>query len=485
MNLIISEPHTTWMIDALNRREALTLAHASDGSQKPVRMGFLSRIWHFQNPNFHHERLTKLASIISKIISQQQRLSIADAAMNRPLKAARALLKEIGRHNIHSPEINSLRKEVTAAKLGISAHTLDENPGLQKFTEDHHLERYLLIYKHALQVDSNTQQISLLKNGSLQPWNTVDTEIQSWKKPCHQPQLAWIYGQKGIQQEDMYDWTTLKPFMKGNPADWDNQYVFEFCSCHNPHSFKNGNHSWLRLKTPSGDIYSVGLYRPDKMDWKDNLRFPLRIKPGHLMQPDVSEFWDYEITTVDFSISEETFFKIKQTIEEDKENEDLVFQLFNNNCLLYNKKLARLGGVDLPTLDNVMFYMAPLHIVQKVAGVMDKLPTFVQKICLYVSAFFLNIGQIFLGATIIDGKLNEKQKQKAVPHLNSFSDLFDVSKIYLNHPNTLGYKTRQTVLEWREKEIDLLNLTEKDPHILEKKIKEINLKLPPAYYTYA
>lgn len=482
MCLTVTESTIFGMIDALNRREIVTLTSTVEESPKTASMSILSRIWHWNDNKFHEKRLSKLAFVVAKVISQQQRLSIVDATKDRELKAARVLLKEIFRHNINSPEIETLRKEVTAAKLGISANTLDNNPGLQKFIEDHHLERYLLIYKHAIQMDTETQQISLYKNGKHLSWRTIVEEMQPWKKPLHQPHSAWVYGQDGIQNKDMYDWSELKPFMKGNPADWEHQYVFELCACHNPHSFKNGNHSWVRLKTPSGDIYSVGLYRPDKKDWTDNLKFPLRIKSGHLMQPDVSEFWDYEITTIDFAINEETFLKIKQTVEEDKKNEDLVFQLFNNNCLLYNKKLANLGGVDLPTLDNVMLYMAPVKIVQKMARYMNKLPTFVQKICLYVSAFFLNIGQVFLGATIVDKELNEKQKKKAVPHLNSFSDLFDISKIYLNHPNTLGYKTRQHVLEWRQQEIDFLNQTEKNPTILKEKIQNINFSLPPNYY---
>jgi hypothetical protein len=473
MNLTVADPAIDSIISSLNRRETIALT----SSNRAAPMGLFARLWRWCDVKFHEERLSKLAAVVANMISQQPRIPIEEATKNPPLKAARILLKEAVRHKVDLP---ILRKEVTAAKLGITAHTLDNNPGLQQFTEDHHLERYLYIYKDPLQVDLKTHQVALRKEGKFQPWSTISKEIQGWTKPARQPQLAWVYGQDGIQNKDMYDWTELKPFLKGNPADWHHQYVFEFCACHNPQSFKNGNHSWVRLKTPSGDIYSIGLYRPDKMDWTDNLRTPLRIKPGELMQPDVSEFWDYPITTVDFAINEETFLKIKQTIETDKKNEDQIFQLFNNNCVLYNKKLASISGVDLPTQDIALSYMASPSIVQSVGNFMSKLPSFVQKVALYVTAFFLNIGQILLGATIIDDRLNEQQRKKAVPHLNSFFDLFDINKIYFNHPNTLGYKTRLSVLNWRQKEIEAL--TETDSNILDKRIKEISLSLPPAYY---
>lgn len=472
---------TAPLIDGLNRRETLLLTSAQ-GTPKVVSMCLLGRLWRWHDARFHEERLSRLASVITKVIAQQERLPIEEAAKNRPLKAARVLIKEADCYNVHTTQIDALKKEVTAAKIGITADTLDKNPGLQKFVENHHLERYLLIYKDGLRTNPLTEEASLRKEGSFQPWSAIQEEITSWTKPAREPHLAWVYGQEGIQNKDMYDWTELKPFMQGNPADWDHQYVFEFCACHNPHSFKNGNHSWFRLKTPTGDIYSIGLYRPDKLDWKDNLRTPLRIKPGHLMQPDVSEFWDYEITTIDFAIKEETFLKIKEAVETDKKSEELVFQLFNNNCLLYNKKMASIAGVDLPTLDNAMHYMAPVSIVHRVENFINKFPSFVKKICLYVSAFFLNIAQVFLGATLIDASLNEKQRKNAVPHLNSFFDLFDINKIYLNHPNTLGYKTRQNVLQWRQQEIIAIHQTEMDPSIREKKIKDINLQLPPAYY---
>jgi hypothetical protein len=483
MNPIIIEPAINGITRALNAREMVSLEKNLDGtiSVKPV--GFFSRIWHWNDAKFHEKRLSNLAEIVAKIIDMQDHVSIKKATENPSLKAARNLLKEIRPWNFQTNAILKLQKEVCAAKLGINVIDLDNNPGFQQFTEKNHLERYLHIFKHSLQID-HTGAILILQNGKYQPWKKISEDSRSWPLLTSSPSLAWIYGKDGIQFQDMYDWQELKPFMKSDPSEWYHQYVFELCACHNPISIKNGVHSWFRLKTPSGDIYSAGLYRPDKLTWTENLKFPLRIKPGYLMQPDVSEFWDFEITTVSFTISEKQFHKIKQTVETDKKNEDLIFQMFDSNCLIYNKKLAQIGGVDFPTTENILTFAACPNTIHTATKIINILPSFVQKICLYVSAFFINIGQLCFGGCMIDNGLNEQQRKKASPYLKSILDVFDVNKIYINHPNTLKHVIRKKVHEWRQQQIEALNQSESNLEIIDKKTKQIMLSLPPSYYRY-
>lgn len=485
MSLGINNPTISAIGSAIKHNQVVTAVQTSNGTIEIKPLGLFARLWHWNDKKFHEARLTDLVSIVTKVISAQQRLTIAAAAEDTTLKVARNLLKDLKKQNINISAISDLKKEVVAAKLGISTITLDSNPGLQKFTEQYHLERYLLTYNHPFVIDQGTQEISLLKNGGFQPWNQIFKESQSWQTSTRSPKLSWVYGPEGIQNKDMYDWTELKPFLKGDPADWNHEYVFEFCACFNPHSIKNGNHSWFRLKTPTGDVYSVGLYEPGKGNVENNVKSPLRIKPAFLMQPDVSEFWDFPISTIGFTINEETFLKIKQTVENDKNTENLIFQLFNNNCVLYSKKLALIGGVDLPARDNILNFIIPAHVNRNVSSLMDKMPVFVQKISLFVAAFFLNITQSILGGYKIDKLLNENQKKLATPHLKTFKDLFDVNKIYLNHPSTLAFKTGLQVLEWRKKEIETLQQTESDAKLREEKEKQINLSLPPSYYTTA
>lgn len=469
---------------ALTFNSGIDMEAGPDHSLRIKPLGILARLWHWRDHSFHEQRFSRIASTVAKILACQKRLSIAAAAEDPSLKSARKILKQLQMHT-HALAVQDLKKEITAAKLGLSASTLDANPGLQAFAEMHHLERYLLGYRHTLQTSPKTQEVSLRKEGKWQPWSAISAEMKTWKKSTHSPQWAWVYGAKGIQNKDLYDWKELTPFIKGDPAEWNHQYVFEFCACFNPDSVKNGNHSWLRLKTPEGDIYSVGLYRPGKNSLWDNMKTPLRIKPGYLMQPDVSEFWDYPISTVDFAISEQDFKKIKSTIEADKQNEDLVFQIFNNNCMLYGKKLAKIAGVDLPTAEPICQLVTPPAIYRNVSAVISKLPLIVQKIGTLVMVFFLNLSQVFLGACRIDQKLNEQQRKRATPHLQSVWDLCDVNKIYLNHPNTLGSKIRPQVLAWRQQQLAELPQIEPNSQNRQKKENRIRLSLPPAYYISA
>jgi hypothetical protein len=458
---------------AVKQRQPIVVNSTQEKGIEVKPLGLWARFSHWNNKEYHEARISNIASVVAKVIAVQPRLSLQDAANDESLKSARNILKVLKMQNQGAHGLQVLKREITAAKLGISGNTLELNSGLQQFTEKYHLERYLLGYNHNLTVNPETQEVSLLKEGTFQSWRSINAEVQAWPKAMRSPTWTWAYGPNGIQNRDFYDWTELKPFMKGDPAEWNHEYVFEFCACYNPHSIKNGNHSWLRLKTPEGDIYSVGLYRPEKMGLIDNLKTPLRIKPGFLMNPDVSEFWDFPISTVDFAITKEQFLKIKETLEEDKKNENLVFQLFNNNCLLYSKKLAKIAGVDLPTDEHILNLIAPSSLKSRVNKLMGILPKCVQKVCLYVSTFFLNLLQVGLGACRIDKDLNAEQRKRAVPHLKSGWDLFDPSKVYLHHPTTLSSKTRPAVLAWRQEQISKLAV--KDERV-------INLRLPPAYY---
>lgn len=471
---------------AVNQGRAVAIEPLSDGTSKVKTLGLGARIWHWRDTQFHEARLSGLAFTVAKVLEVQQRVSIAEAAESKDLQRARNILKKLRVKIPSSPDIQQLKREITAAKLGISATTLECNQGLQEFAEKYHLERYLLGYQHTLQVDQANQKVSLLKEGCFQPWEQIHEDVKKWTQPKRSPpHWTWVYGEEGVQHKDFYDWTELKPFMKGNPADWDHQYVFEFCACQNPNSIKNGNHSWLRLKSPNGDIYSIGLYRPEKMGLMDNLKTPFRIKPGFLMQPDVSEFWDFPISTVNFKISEESFLKIKQSIEADKKNEDTVFQLFNNNCLLYSKKLAKIAGVDLPTGENVLNLISPPGLKNRVAAFMEKLPTVVQKVCSFVVTVFANLLQIALGGCRIDKDLNPQQKKRAVPHFQSIRELGDSKKLELHHPTAISFKVLPAIQAWRQQEIGKMRQTESDPQKQQAEERRINLSLPPAYYAFA
>lgn len=483
MNSLNLPPIMQALNSSLQDQQPVLLAFDQQGAPTIKTMGLLSRCWHWNDKAFHRERLSKLVPLVTQILESQDRLSIKEAANDPCIRIGRELYKSSHLYNVSSPEIEALNKQVTAAKLGIRAEVFDKNPGFQKFVEDTYLFNYLLEYGDDIKLDPMTQEIAIRKSDTYCPWKEVYQEMQSWPKSENKPSQPWLYGPEGICNEDMYRWTELKPFKKGDPAEWNHQYVFEFCMCYNPRTIKNGNHSWLRLKTPTGDIYSVGLYRPGKPDLTHNLRKPFRIKQGYLMQPDVSEFWQYKIYTIDVAITEQDFLKMKKTIEKDKEDQHMLFQLFNNNCLLYIKKIGAIAGIDLPTEESILELVTPPSWKCKVKAILGRLPQCIQKICHIVTAFFVNLGQLALGAGAIDADLNEKQKMRAEPHLKSLKDLFDPHKMVLDHPRTLAFNTREKVMAWRKKKLEKLQMTESDPAILVEKSKKIALSLPKVFYS--
>lgn len=456
----------------VKRCQPFSIDHQPSGQAVIAPLGILARIWHWKDRTYHRQRLEGIADVFSANIAIHKRESITAANKDPLLLASRSLAHVFAKQT--SPKMEEFNRQLLAAKLGIAVEVFDKNPGFQEFAKLHHLEKYLLHYGDELKVDPQTLTLSIRYKGTHTPWNEVFQDIQKWQKLTSMPQQAWIYGQDGIQNEDMYSWTELKPYKKVDPALYNHQYVFVFCACENPVSIKNGCHTWLQLITPTGDMYSVGLYRPGKPNIWHNANFPLRIKPGYLMQPDLSEFYPYPIHKIPVAITEESFFAIKRAIEEDKKNDNLLFHLFDANCTLYCKHKAALAGINLPTSERVIELVAPRKLKYRVQKFMSCLPAWLRKICDVMQAVLTNVLELSFGASFIDKNLNPRQRERAVPHIQSIWDLFNPEKSKLNHPVTLAYETKRIVDEWRSKKI------QKPGNVT--RIAEINLSLPKHFY---
>jgi hypothetical protein len=75
------------------------------------------------------------------------------------------------------------------------------------------------------------------------------------------------YNYLGLIDRGVYDWEVLTPFYiePQSPPPWGNRYLFEFCSWIIDRPRMMGDHTYIRLKTPQGEWYSVGQYRPQKV----------------------------------------------------------------------------------------------------------------------------------------------------------------------------------------------------------------------------
>ena len=411
---------------------------------------FLSWLYHSINPAYHHENVATIAEVLAKSLRDAPRaLSIKTALSDEKVACARLFLKqEKGRID---PRIDELQKELLAFKLGVAAGCLDlpVNSGFSEFAANPPLERYLFEYHHKLEVNYITGEIQIMANSQYQPWSKAKKIVA--KKPASKPQQRWLYGSQGLQNEDMYVWQKLKPYKKGDPATWNHQYIFEFCACCSDNPNKTGDHSWIRLKTPDGDIYSVGLYRPGKQGLSDNYKFPLRIKKGHLMQPDVSEFWPMDHFKIPIAITEDEFLQMKQQIEEDKRRDEETFQLFHGNCTLYAAKIAKIAHIKLPTAKPVWRIIFSKPVQAGFDALSAYTPECIQNVVNAIVGVFFNFLQLLFGASIVDHEVR-LTNTTVQPHIANIWDLFNPAKSNLNHPNTLGKDTRDYIFGWRSQE---------------------------------
>lgn len=494
----LSQNITTELFPLLLKNQTATIEQGKDGLWHAKKVNWFSRLIHIKDSKYHNERNGRIAAVLAKQLFEQPRLPMDAVEKNPKADVARRFLRELRGQKNPDPRIKECRKEYLAIKLSLESTVLDANPGFQEYAQECFLERYLLGYGHSLKINPQDNKIEILIDGSYKPWSEAYLQFKAMPPPQEGPRQPWLYGPKGVQKLDMYDWKELKPFKQGNPADWGNQYVFEFCICCSTTPRFTGDHSWIRLKTPTGDIYSVGLYRPGKPDWTHNFRQPFRVKEGLLMQPDVSEFWPCDLYTIPVAITEEQFLKMKHTIEKDKQDNDQVFQLFQKNCMLYCHKIAALGDIRLPTTEIALRMITPLKTQQKAEEVMNKSPL-LKKIFIHTQAFFINLTQVLLGASKVDAKVSAKHPgQKIKPHIQSIFDIFKISKSELNHPFTLGQKTRKRIMNWRQEETSKLKseqaklaskITPQTPQVevvkyqqeinfLENKINKVRFDLP-------
>lgn len=279
----------------------------------------------------------------------------------------------------------------------------------QAFARSAHLHRYLTVFNHT--VEEREGQPFIRYQGKMEPWERVrevalapPPELKNPLPKLYNP--PWKYGKEGVQNRTFYDWTELAPFMRVDKHPWGAQYILELC-CLCTGKFRClGDHTWTRLKTPEGDVYSFGLYRED-----NDKSSAFELKAGRLQSPDVSEFWPETIHTLSFVISQESFCRIKDKVEEDHRGNGVVFHVVSRNCTAYALGVARLADINvrasMPCIDNfIPAWLPPAP------------PWFYR-----VSSLVFNVGQAVFGGTKVSKTLPQDKK----PHIQSVLDLFRIS----------------------------------------------------------
>lgn len=445
---------------ALNNKKSFEIIGNTEENQSVRLLGLFTQVRHRKDKAFHQERLGKIAEVIANHLRELPRDRPSRTLDHRSVTTAREFLKQVGKEQAQDLRIEQLKLELLAFKIGVISDVFNReiNTGFKKFASNPPLERYLAPYDHTVEV-SEKGEVQLLKDDRYVPWSQLidGLQIPERKPETNQP---WFYGPNGIQNTNMFEWKTLEPYKKEDPAQWNKQYIFEFCCCCENTPRFIGDHSWLRLKTPEGDIYCVGLYRPYKNSAKQNYNAPLRIKKGHLMQPDVSEFWPTPIHRIPFQITKDQFEAIKQKIESDKQNDSLIFQLIGKNCTQYVEDIATLGGIELPTTKPFWQLLCKRYghpcIQTGVKVTAAILPQKVNRVFERTSAFLCNLSLLIAGANKVDCQIRIDGINCA-PHLNSVGSLFDPAKLLVRHPYVVGHETETYVNQWREEQLNILD----------------------------
>lgn len=293
-----------------------------------------------------------------------------------------------------------------------------------------HIDRYLSVFGHT--------KIQYQGRDALPQEYESILKAPPPPSPAGLPHLynpRWQYGQEGAQNRTFYDWTEWTPFRTTFPQD---QYTLEICCLCADHFRLFGDHSWIRIITPEGKIYSAGLYREDNFvstgcEWKK----------GRIQSPDISEFWKEPIHTRSFPIEESGFQAIKKRLEEDHQKSDLHFHVIGRNCTAYTMELASLANVSFPTKISFLHNFIPLKLQewgkslhpQPLKRLADWSWSWIKTgLCI-----LLNCAQLALGSMRISKTFTPEEASRFRPHLRSYLDLLNPRKADFDAPFRLRF----------------------------------------------
>lgn len=455
--VVLTEKQLTHVNFGIDNDIPLSIETLDNGKYQTKFSGNAEYLREISSANYRKTRLSGIADSLTSTLYHRSLGNMEAAENSLEVMTAKKFCRKVSRYLAQTPYDNRLKRQLLASRLAIPVEAFEANPGFYEFASKHHLYHYMRHYGHHLMVDPKTYELKILSENEWRAWGEVERVLTvPLDTPKNQPKQPWVYGPKGVQNKDMYHWKELSPYKYDDPVKWGNRWILEICACNESSPQKNGDHSWFRLKTPTGEIYSIGLYRPEKSGILDNFNEPFRIKKGHLMQPDLSEAYPCHIHTIQYEINEEIFQKIKWQCEEDKRKDEELFQAIGINCTQYVNKIAGIAGLHLPTKKRIWRFLTPKSLENVVDGIAPYIPELIKKVLNVVAAVFINIILVCLGATKNDPTVLNGGNQPVKPHISSFWDLFDPDKASLHHPHTLGWDVYHSVNKWRCQELKSL-----------------------------
>jgi len=106
-----------------------------------------------------------------------------------------------------------LSRHITANKHAIPYQILESHPDFEKFLNKNFIHRYLYTYRHTINVDLShkPEKILIMYKGKMGNWDDIKDKISF---DTDGVTLKGQYGQEGIIDEGVYNWTELKPFIR-------------------------------------------------------------------------------------------------------------------------------------------------------------------------------------------------------------------------------------------------------------------------------
>ncbi|MEX1013029.1 MAG: hypothetical protein WD595_03915 [Waddliaceae bacterium] len=388
------------------------------------------------------ERLTNVATVLTKALLEAKFDSVSSALSSEIVKTSRLFQKTLKKEGFIALEFE---KALKAKKLAIDPTYFDTNPGFHEYATASALEQYLLHYGD--QLECKGDDILIRKDNEMTPWSEIQDSIALSSPSKHLPTPTSLYGPSGVECKDRYDWKELTPYKHEDPSQWDYQYVFEACVCCSEKAFRlSGDHSWIRLKTPEGEIYSVGLYRKGKNGTQDLLKTPLQMKEGFLQSPDVSEAWPMPIHRMGFPITEEQFWKIKGSIERDKQT-GLAFDSVETNCTRYTADKLAIADIHLPISAPIWKLIFPKRVISLIDLSAKWIPEVFKKVVRVTGAVVLNMVLVTLGAFYTCKEVRHLQQK---PKIGSIFDIFKPSIATVHAPTYLAQVVFKEIQKWRD-----------------------------------
>ena len=285
-------------------------------------------------------------SIPDPIQRLERRLFLAQKRMPQPNFQEKEL--SVLRKQIQSHDTEQFQKWVE--KYNLPEEVFYAHPEFVQFVMDTHLHRHFKEFQH--KIFSINGDPWILVEGTLHPWRDVqkrffveDGMIYSLEEG---EKKRWVYLDRGLIKHDPIHWSDFTPLKKLDRAP--GQYQIQIVTAHVnqqqrtciDRAFQGVRHSWIRLITPEGYVYSFG--RRPKVD-VFHLHQPIAGMEGFIETPDIYEFRaDHKMITT-LPISDSAAERVLHMVREEKR---MGYHAITGNCCSFVMRALEESGINRP-----------------------------------------------------------------------------------------------------------------------------------------